>query len=93
MPAGKNRPAQDHHLSSFARDERHDGDCASAFDGDGQLSLVTGAITRDSSGHNFPTLCDKIIQDHRVFIVNFDIGIRAEAAKFLSVKKSLLRGA
>jgi len=82
-----------HNLSSFACDERHDGDRAGTFDGDGQLSLVTGAIACDSSGHNFSAFRNKIIQDHRIFVVNFYIGIRAEAAKFLSVEKSLLRGA
>ncbi len=77
-------------LSAFRSDKRHDGDGACAFDRDSQFSLMTGAITRDSSGHDFTALRDKIIENDRVFIINFNIGVRAEAAEFLSVEKFLL---
>ena len=77
-------------LSAFSGDKRHDGDGACSFDRDGQFSLMTGAITRDSSGHNFAALCDKVIENDRIFIINFNIGVRAEAAEFLSVEKFLL---
>lgn len=77
-------------LPAFRRDKRHDGDGACTFDRDSQFSLMTGAVSRDSSGHNLTPLRDKIIEDDRVFIINFNIGVRAEAAEFLSVEKFLL---
>jgi hypothetical protein len=52
---------------------------------------MTGAITRNSSGHDFAALRNKIIENDGVFIINFNIGVRAEAAEFLSVKKLSLR--
>ena len=77
-------------LSAFRGNKRHDGDDACAFDCDSQFSLMTGAISRDSSWHNFTALRDKIIENDRVFIIKFNIGVRAEAAEFLSVEKFLL---
>lgn len=77
-------------LPAFCGDVWHNGDGACAFDRDSQFPLMSGAITRDSSGHNFTAFCDKIIKDDRIFIINFNIGVRAEAAEFLSVKKFLL---
>jgi hypothetical protein len=77
-------------LSAFRSDKRHDGDGSGALNGYSQFSLVAGAITGDSSGHDFASFRDKIVENHRVFIVNFYIGVRTEAAEFLSVEKSLL---
>jgi hypothetical protein len=77
-------------LSAFRGNKRHDCDGAGALDGNGQFSLVTGAIAGDSSGHNLAAFCDKITEDYRVFIINFNIGVRAESAEFLSVKKFLV---
>jgi len=77
-------------LPAFRRDKRHDGDGACAFDCDSQFSLMSGAIARDSSGHDFTAFRDKIIENHRVLIINLNIRVRAEAAELLSVKKFLL---
>lgn len=77
-------------LSAFRGDKRHDRDGAGALNGHRQFSLVTGAVTGDSSGHDFAALCDKITENDRVFIVNFNIGVRAETAEFLSVEKFLI---
>lgn len=52
---------------------------------------MTGTITRNSSGHDFAALRNKIIENDGVFIINFNIGVRAEAAEFLSVEKLSLR--
>lgn len=78
-------------LSAFRSNKRHNGDRARAFDRNGQFSLMTRAITRNSSGHNFATFGNKIIEDDRVFIINFNIGVRAETAEFLSMEKFFLR--
>jgi hypothetical protein len=78
------------YLSAFRGNKRHNCDSAGALDGNGQLSLVTCAIAGNSSGHNLAAFCDKITEDYRVFIINFNIGVRAESAEFLSVKKFLV---
>ena len=77
-------------LSAFRSDKRHDGDGARALDRNRQFSLMTGAIPRDSSGHDFTALRDKVIENDRILIVNFNIRVRTEAAEFLSVEKFLL---
>jgi hypothetical protein len=77
-------------LSAFRGNKRHDCDRTGALDGNGQLSLVTGAISGNSSGHDLAAFGDKITEDYRVFIINFNIGVRAESAEFLSVKKFLV---
>lgn len=77
-------------LPAFRGNKRHDGDGACAFDRDGQFSLMTGAISSDSPGHNFTAFRDKIIENDRIFVIKFNIGVRAEAAEFLSVEKFLL---
>jgi hypothetical protein len=77
-------------LSAFRVYEGHDSDRACAFDRDGQLPLMVGAIARDPSGHNFASFRYEVIENDRIFVVNFNIGVRAEAAEFSSVEKFLL---
>ena len=48
------------------------------------------AVPRNSSGHDFTALRDEVIENDRVLVINFNIGVRAEAAEFLSVEKLLL---
>ncbi len=77
-------------LSAIGHDKRHDGDGARAFNGDGQFSLMFGAVARDAAGHDLAALSDKVVENHRILIINFNIGVRAEPAEFFSVKKSFL---
>ena len=62
-------------LSAFRVDERHDGDRTRALDRDGQLPLMVGAIARDSSGHNFASFRNEVIENDRIFVVDLYIGV------------------
>jgi len=77
-------------LPAFRGDKRHDGDCAGAFNCNSQFSLMLGTVSRDSAGHDLAALRDEVVEDHRVFEVDLNIGVRAEPAEFFSVEKFLL---
>ena len=51
---------------------------------------MSGAVTRDSSGHDLAAFRDKVIQNDRIFEIDLNIGVRAEPAEFFSVEKFLL---
>jgi len=78
-------------LSAFRRDKRHDGDGSGALDRHGQFALMLGAVSGDAARHDFSAFRHEITQNHGVFIVDLDIGVRAEPAEFLSVKEFFLR--
>ncbi len=59
---------------------------ARTFDRKGQLSLVGGAISRDSPGHNLKAFGEKRLQNEPVFVINFQLVISAESASFLAMK-------
>lgn len=77
-------------LSAFRCDKRHDRDGAGALNRDGQFSLVSGAVARNSAGHDFAAFRNKVIQNDRIFEIDLDIRVRAEPAEFFSVEKFLL---
>lgn len=79
-------------LPAFRVDKRHDRNGACALDRERQFPLMIGAIARDSSWHDFTAFSYKIIEDNRILVVNFNVGVRAETTEFSSVEKfSLVR--
>jgi hypothetical protein len=77
-------------LPAFGCDKRHNGDRTGPFDGDRQFSLMFGTVSCDSTRHDLATFRNEIVENDRIFIVDFDIGVRTESTEFLSVKKFFL---
>jgi hypothetical protein len=57
------------------------------FDGCGYLTLMTGAVARNPSGNDFPSLCHKISKDLRVFVVDDQVLVCAKSADLSSVER------
>jgi hypothetical protein len=72
-------------LPAFRRDKRHNGDGTRSLYGDCQFSLMIGTISSNSSGHDFSTLRDEVVENDRVFVINFNVGVRAEPADLPAV--------
>ena len=77
-------------LFTVSRNKRHNGNHPGTFYSQSQFSLMRSAIACYSARHNFAPFGHKIIENGGSFIINLYIGIRAKAAKFLSVKKLFL---
>lgn len=77
-------------LFAVGRHIGHDRNLPGAFNRQSELSLMGSAVPCNPSRHDLTPFGYEIIENSGIFIVDFDIGIRAEPAKFLSVKKLFL---
>jgi hypothetical protein len=75
---------------TFCDDKGQQSDSPGSFDGQGQCSLVFGAVTRDAPGHDFTAFRDKLFQGVKIFIVDTQIGISTETAEFPAMKEFFL---
>jgi len=66
------------------------GDVSCSFDGDGDLSLMFGTVPRNPSGNNLPSLCHKIPENPRVFVIDIEFLIGAKPTDLSSHKRLFL---
>jgi hypothetical protein len=59
------------------------------FDCQGQLTLMFGACSGNSSGHDFTPLSDELPQGFRIFVVKFKTIVYTKSADFFPLIKSV----
>jgi hypothetical protein len=69
---------------------RQQGNVARPFNGQRQLSLMFGAIARDSPGDDFPAFGDEIPQGSHIFVIYLQSGVGTKTADFAPMESTSL---